>query len=435
MVYVFCSFCYEGLKNNLALQQKEFSYQKSLQALKEARGSYFPSLDILARYTRAGGGRTFEMPIGDIANPIYEALEIPVRLENSVVPFLRPEEQETRLRLIQPLFQPAIHYNYQMRSELKEIDLLAVTVYKRFLVSDIKTAYFNYLMSLEVINLLKGTRRLLEENVRVSEHLHKNGKVTIDAIYRAQAELSSLDQNLLEAENRRDQARSYFNFLLNRPLETAILSDETTYSREIVTGDYEQIREQAWTNREELKQMEHVLTATALHGKIARSTYLPGVSGVVDYGFEGEQYRFTNDHDYWMASLALQWNLFRGFQDQAKIAQIKLEYDKSEAHYKELKRKIALEIRQIFDRCQAVLQKIESARQQELSAQASFKIIRKKYEQGIATQIEFLDARSNLTNAQIKIILARFEFQVTAADLERASAYYPLKAVINNPEE
>jgi hypothetical protein len=31
--------------------------------------------------------------------------------------------------------------------------------------------------------------------------------------------------------------------------------------------------------------------------------------------------------------------------------------------------------------------------------------------------------------------MARFEFQVTAADLESASAYYPLKAVINNPEE
>jgi outer membrane protein len=418
----------DGLKNNLALRQKEFSYQRSIQALNEARGSYFPSLDILARYSRAGGGRTFEMPIGDIANPIYDALDIPVHLPNTVVPFLRPEEQETKVRLIQPLFQPAIHYNYKMRTELKEIDSLAVAVYQRYLVSEIKIAYYNWLMSLQVINLLKDTRQVLEENVRVSEHLYHNGKVTRDAVYRAQAELSSLDQNVLEAENRRVQSRSYFNFLLNRPLETAVLRDETTYFRESVPGTYEQLREEAWRNREELQQMGHALAATDMKGKIIQSAYLPGLAGIVEYGFEGEQYRFSDKHDYWMASLALEWNLFKGFQDKAKREQNKLAYDEIGAQDKELRKKIALEVRQIADRCQAALQKIESAQQQEISAQASFKIIRKKYEQGMTTQIEFLDARSNLTESQVKIILARFEFQVNAADLERALADYPLKS-------
>jgi outer membrane protein len=417
----------EGLNNNLALQQKEFSYQKSLQALKEARGLYLPSLDIVARYTRAGGGRTFKMPIGDLANPIYEALNIPIRVANEVVPFLRPEEHDTKLRLIQPLFQPAIHYNYKMKKEMEQVDLLAVSLYKRYLVSEIKTAYYNYLMTIQMITLLEETRILLEENVRVSEKLHRHDKVTKDAVYRAQSELSALTHDLLEANNKRVQACSYFNFLLNRPLETAILSDETTYFHEGVEGSYQTLCDEAWCDREELKQMEHVLAATSFHGKMTRSAYLPGLSGVVDYGFEGEQYRFTQDDDYWMASLSLQWNLFKGFRDQAKGQQNKLEYDKMAAQYGELKRKIALEVRQHFDRCQSVLKKIETARQHEISAQASFDIIRKKYEQGIATHIEFLDARSHLTSAQIKIILARFEFQANAAQLEQVLARYPLQ--------
>lgn len=417
----------QGLKNNLALQQKNFSYQKSIQALNEARGAYLPSLDILARYSRAGGGRTFEMPIGDIANPIYEALNLPVRLENVVVPFLRPEEQETKLRLIQPIFQPAIHYNYKMKTEMKEIEQLAILVYKRYLISEIKTAYFNYMMTIQVIKLLNETRTLLEENVRVSEHLYQNEKVTKDAVYRAQAELSALDQNLAESDNRLVQSRAYFNFLINRPLETTILIDDTTGFHEPVNAGYDQLCEEAWRNREELKQMGHVLSAVSFHGKIARSAYLPGISGVVDYGIQGEQYRFTGNDDYWMASLVLQWNLFKGFQDQAKRQQIKLDHDEKELQYRELRRKITLEVRQIYDRCQAVLKKIKASEQREKSARSSFIIVQKKYREGMASQIEFLDARSTLTDAQVKNILAGFEYQVSRSELERVLAGYPLE--------
>jgi outer membrane protein TolC len=48
----------EGLENNLALKQKEFSLKKSIKELHEARGKFLPSISIEGRYSRAGGGRT-----------------------------------------------------------------------------------------------------------------------------------------------------------------------------------------------------------------------------------------------------------------------------------------------------------------------------------------------------------------------------------------
>jgi outer membrane protein len=50
----------EGLENNLALQQKDFSLEKSLQALREAKGMFLPSLGVEARFSAAGGGRTID---------------------------------------------------------------------------------------------------------------------------------------------------------------------------------------------------------------------------------------------------------------------------------------------------------------------------------------------------------------------------------------
>ena len=108
-----------GLESNLALKQQKFSLEQSMKALNEARGLYFPSLDFGARYSRAGGGREIEFPVGDFVNPIYETFNdflqsqglparFPENIPNQTVPFLREKEHETRLRLIQPIFQPVL---------------------------------------------------------------------------------------------------------------------------------------------------------------------------------------------------------------------------------------------------------------------------------------------------------------------------------------
>ena len=52
-----------GLENNLAIQQKQASYEKSIAVLKEARGLFFPHIQINARYSLAEGGRTIEFPV------------------------------------------------------------------------------------------------------------------------------------------------------------------------------------------------------------------------------------------------------------------------------------------------------------------------------------------------------------------------------------
>ena len=104
-----------AITQNLALQQKDISVQQARAALRQARGLYLPQLSLEARYSRADGGRIIEIPIGDLMNPVYASLNqlldmpvFPANLENESIPFLREREQETKLRLVQPVFQPGI---------------------------------------------------------------------------------------------------------------------------------------------------------------------------------------------------------------------------------------------------------------------------------------------------------------------------------------
>ncbi len=426
-----------GLNNNLALKQQKFSLAQSMEALKEAKGKYFPSIDIGARYTRAGGGREIVIPIGDLVNPIYKTLNalleaqgidpaFPEDIPNQTTPFLREREHETRARLVQPIFQPAIWSNYGLKSDLTDIEKLKTNMYKRRLINEIKKAYYNFMKATMVVELYSKIENLQKENLRVSEKLFQAGSATQNIVFRAEAELSITEREKMYVENLQRQGASYFNFIINRPLDSPI--DTTGQNNLIIPliSDYDSSREQAFQRREELKQIKKAISAADQSASIAKSQYFPGINAVLDYGFQGEEYSFSDKDDYWMASLVMQWNLFRGFQDKARIQQAHLETKKMLTKEDEIKNMIELEVERIFDNLNVARKTILVVKQQFESSKASFRIVRKKFEEGIASQIEYLDAQTTLTNSAINEVITRYDYYITYAEYERIVAAYKL---------
>jgi len=276
----------------------------------------------------------------------------------------------------------------------------------------------------QMITLYVKIEDLQKENLRVSESLFTSGKATHNVVFRARAELSHTEQEKLNMENLQKQSRSYFNFILNKPLDSNIepLNPDTLPLPTI--PDFESVKHEAFMNREELLQIKNVVAASDDNAAIARSRYFPGINAVVDYGIQGEEYRFTDQDDFWMASVVLEWNIFNGQQDKAKLEQAKLETRKMQIKEEELKRQIELEVERIYDNLIVARKTINVSRQQIESAEASFKIVRKKYEEGTAAQVEYLDAQTNLTNAAINAIITKYDFFVTYAEFEKIAARY-----------
>ncbi|OGB65891.1 MAG: hypothetical protein A2Y94_11495 [Caldithrix sp. RBG_13_44_9] len=422
-----------ALEGNLALQQQEFSFEKSAAALEEARGLFLPTVSLNARYSRAGGGRQIEIPVGQFVNPVYQTLNyllqqnvFPADIGVQTFPFLREEEQETKIRAVQPLFKPEIVYNYQIKDRLKEIEESGKEVYARQLVAEVKTAYFNYLKAMEIIEFLDRTQELLKENMRVNKKLVENQKATWEVVYRARADLSLLEKQRAEAEKSLDMARAYFNFLLNRPQEDTIDPVQLESVSAVLESDLTVAENQALNNRQELKQLAAGVEAARSGIKLNRSAFLPGVFAVLDYGFQGEQYRFSEEDDFWMASLILEWNLFNGFQDKAKIQQATLEKKKIEARRQELENQIRLEVREAWHNLVVARKDLQSTRDRLDSQKKSFEIMDKKYQQGMALQVEYLDARNNYLQSEIQQVVATFDYYIRQADFERTVAGYDL---------
>ena len=331
-----------GIENNLALKQKQSGYQKSIEALKEARSLFYPNISFNARYTVSEGGRVIDLPIGDLLNPVYSTLNkltsskmFPM-VGDEQIKFLRPTEQETKLRFTQPVFNSDIYYNSKIKEELTIFADEDVNQYKRELIAEIKKAYYNVAAADDVLTILNDSRKLLTENVRVNKKLIENDKVTMDYLYRSETELSKFDQELQNGEKNKKVACAYFNFLLNKSLTDSIIiqQPETYPTLSDYTSDYSQ---KAIENREELKKLSDSKNISDLQVKMNKSGILPNMFVVVDYGFQGTDYQFNKNQDYVQASAILTWNLFSGFQNRAKIRQSVLEKEALETRLKKPK--------------------------------------------------------------------------------------------------
>jgi outer membrane protein len=414
----------EGLESNRGLKQKQLDYAVDLMALKEAKGLFLPDISLNARYTVAQGGRMIEFPVGDLLNPVYSTLNMLTgsetfpQVENQSFPFYRPTEQETKVSLVQPIFNSDIVQNYQIRKQYAEIARIDVERYKRELIKEITKAYYDYQKAQNLLALADTSLSLVRENLRVSRSLFENDKVTVDAVYRSEAELSRVEVQQAQAQNMAATAMAYFNFLLNRSLDTSVeLMDESPAPPEI---SLEEARITAIQNRDELQQIEEYIQLNQHVTSLHRGKNIPGLFGVVDYGFQGEQYGFTGDDDFMLASLVMKWNLFQGNINHQKVQQSRIEGEKLDELYQQTRQQISLEVINHFYGLKAAYESVESARTQTRSAMRAYELISRKYSEGQSSLLELIDARTSLTGAVANVIVARSEYFSTLAEFKNA---------------
>ena len=418
-------FVAEALRANLGLAERREVLDQREAAVREARGRRLPSLAVDARYTRPFGN---VLDLGDAVNPAYAALNQllgQARFPTDVSVQL-PLRQETRLRVAQPLYQPAIGAAHAATRALHDAEDAGYRAQARALGAQVRLAYLDVARATRVVELYEATLPLVRENARVAERLVGAGRATPDVVLRARAEVQAVEQQRLEAAERRDAARRAFNLLLDRPLETplALVPDSLLVACDTMPRD-DAVRA-AIDGREELQQLAHGRDAARAQERAVRAAYLPGVSAAVDYGVQGREYRFGRDADFILATVALQWNVYNGGQDAARREQAAAGARRVEVQRRDVERRIALEATQAWEGAEVARQAIAVAASRRAATERAYRLVERRYAEGAASLVEYTDARTAYTGAGLNHILTTYAWLARRVELERAAALRPL---------
>lgn len=412
-----------GLENNPVLQQKNTTLEKALLSLKIANGLFAPTVALQANYTHGQGGRSINLPVGNLLNPVYEAIGSSERIENQKITFFPQNFYDVKVRTSLPIFNTDLIYNRKISYQQELLQEYEVTIYKRELIKSIKTAYFNYLSAVEAKALYESAMNRALESKRVNESLLANGKGLPAYVIRSQSEIESIQSQLTEAEQQVKNAQLYFNLILNRP-ETSDI-DASLKASDLLDGVPAILAAQSSAeSREELLQLQSgvELTSTAL--KMRQSFSVPKLGGFLDLGAQAENLKYNDDAKYFLVGVQLDVPVFAGLTNRHKIQQAKLDQKNAELNRSYVSRQLAMSSSVSQSALTSAYQHYKSAQKQLEFAQTYSKLIEKGYKEGVNTFIESTDARNLLVQSQLLVTLSQYKVLIAVANLERETASY-----------
>jgi len=416
----------EALKNNLGIQKQDFALQRSLYALKEAKGLFLPNVELNTSYLSSGGGRKIEIPIGDLLNPVYSTLnnltgsgKFP-QVDNVSQTFNPNNYYDAKVHTTLPLYNAEIIYNSRIKKEQITMQQIELRLYKRELIKQVKLAYYGYEQSLQAIKIFENGIVLAKENLRINQSMVKNGKAIRTVVARSENELTGLETQLADAKAESLNAAGYFNFLLNKPLNSPV---ETSGNENMIIKPDSALHS---GKREELAALESLNQINALSVKLTRSTLLPKLSTFVDLGAQGDFLKVNKDAPYYLFGVTLSWQIFNGNRNKNKTQQALLDLKSTEIQTEQASQQLELEVITAQNKLNAALQAFKASVSQTALSLQYYKDEQRLYKEGQALYLELLDAQTRLINDQLKQSIAYLNMLTRNTELERAKASYIL---------
>lgn len=423
-----------GLDSNLALHQRNFDLQRARIDLKRAQSLFYPQAGFSSEYTLANGGRSQSIPVGDLLNSVYSTLNQLTnsnrfsQVGNQSIQFLANDYHDTKMEINVPLLNMELQHNKEISNETISARQADRDIYRRDLVRDIRQAYYQYLQSGKAVDIFRTALNLVKENRRVSEKFVQNQMATREIVLRAQAQVSEVEASYIEAENLRRNAAAYFNFLLNRSLDREVLADSALLGldspaaastpKEAGTPDH------LFAHREEFNRLKSIQRMTASNLKWNREYLVPKLSAFYDIGFQGFGFHFNGSQFYQLAGIQLVWPLFKANDNKYKIRQARIDMAALDEQYQQLTQQVSLEQETTVNNYNSAMESLRSLTDAVSSAREAYRLAERRFNEGQALQIELIDARTQMTNSELRYSQGRLSVLNRAADLERITASY-----------
>lgn len=417
------SYVQLAFANNQSIRQQQVVLQRNLTALDEARRLYLPAINLTGTYTLAGGGRTIDLPLGDLLNPAYATLnkltgnDAFPQLQNQRV-LLNPNNfYDVHIRTTYPLLNAEIRYNEQLKRQQADLQRIEVDLFKRELAKDVKVAYYRFLQATEAIRIYENALTLVQESQRVNTALFSNQKVNRTSVVRSTNEVTRIRSQLAVARQTQHTAQAYLNFLLNRPADIPIDPDVLSNVPDPPTA-----ADTTVSGREELLKLRQAKAINTSLVGLAATYRKPKISLFADLGSQGFDFRVNRHTPYYLGGLTFDLSLFSAGRNALKVTQARLDGEALDANTQYVSGQLHLQITTATNALRSTLAQYEAAQSQVVASQQNYRDLQRLYREGQVLYIELLDAQNQVINDQLQLAISRFDAWVKQAELERATA-------------
>lgn len=279
------------------------------------------------------------------------------------------------------------------------------------------TGYFNMLNATNM-------KALRQESVdRLQAHLdnviaqYNVGIVARADVLRSEVELANAKQDYITASNEYDVAEATLNNIIGTPLNTTLkLKDSLQY----VPYDNDMAYCLAYSeqHRPELKQAEYAIDSAEAALVVARSGHMPKVYANASNNWGGNGSDWPGDDDEnWSVGVTASMNVFDSGVTWSRIHAAQENLAKAKESQRQIKDNVELEVRTDYLSMREAEKRITTAQVAVASAEEDYHIAVVRYQAGVGTNIDVMDAQEALTQAKTNYYQALYNYNTSKAAL------------------
>lgn len=311
----------------------------------------------------------------------------------------------------------------QAAEEQVRLAELAVERTREQLRLDTTTDYYAVQEASEQIRINQAFLTEAEENLRITRIREEVGVGTRFDVLRAEVQVANARQNIIQAQSQRDIAQRQLSRRLNIPPSITV----TTLGVEVV-GTWPLTLEEsivlAYQNRAELEQFLTERDLNEAQRQVAVAGRRPRLGVFAQYDLQSlldaPVGAATSTDSGFALGAQLTWRIFDGGASRARAAQSELDTRVDEFEFENARNLIRTQVEEAYYTLQANLANIDTATLAVAQARQALDLANLRFEAGVGTQTEVLNATSELTQAEGNLVRAKLDYNRALARLERA---------------
>jgi outer membrane protein TolC len=445
-----------ALSHNPIIKEYEEKLTQKKYSDREAYGNFLPQINLVGSYNHLNDPLTINLnPIRDAIiqlqsnnqvelSNIYNILQGNAPLNdlersglyqqyssqlNSLIPSFSStfKDQDYRTATIigiQPLFVGGklISYKNYTSDEEKSSELELKQTRNEVIIETFQS-YISIVLLDDVIKTRQEVLNGMEKHKAEAEKLYNEGLISNNNFLRAEVAVADAEVNLQNDQNKLSILVLNFNNTIgNKDIQQFTVIDSLEYIKIQIQAD--SLLSNALANQPILKILELKRDAASQNYKIERSNFLPTISAFGKYELIPDD--LSELEPRWAVGIQASINIFNGFKDYNKLESASHLEDELKYLQEDTKSKINLLVNKNYKDVMNSSERYEKLQTNLSLARENVRVNEKRFESGLGTSLEVIDAELSLQKNLLDIKSALFEYYKSLSELYLSTG---------NPEE
>lgn len=405
-----------ALKNNPTVHAATAYANAAQHAIDVAKAGYLPNLNFSEGFTRGN-------------NPVYVFGTLLTQRQftasNFALPFLNVPPPIDNFRTQFSASMPLYDFG-RTSGRVKGARIQAKGLQEnadrtqQSVVFDVVHAYLNGLLAREQVQVTKSAVKMAQADLARARAREQQGLAVASDVLSAQTQLAQAKENLIQAQNSVAISQAALNVAMGVPEDASTQTEGKLAAVKVNVGNLASMQQQALKQRPDYREAQ--LQAKNAHNSVslARKAYMPRVDIMGSWEKDNQTFA-TRGGNNWVAGATLTFNIFDGGARRAHVAESRAYEQRAQAMLSRMGSAVRLQVREAYLNLNAARQRVEVSRDSANQAEESLRILRNRYDAGLATIMDVLRAETMRTSAQNNHLSAVYDYRLAFAALELAT--------------